>query len=463
MKKLMCLLLLLSLMPTAYADAPGTDASVAFVVTDSPGERLNLRTGPDGKYDAVGKYYAGVQVELLGEYDNGFARIRIGDTEGWADEKYLSLVSTASEMPQCVVSNNGGTGANLRTKPSKIFGKVKTLYPNGTPVQVMGLTDDGWLHVTIKGETGYILASLVNLQLSFVDKIKQEYIEPGSVYVSTGHKDTMAPVYREPDISSALVAELPSKTMVIITTYAENGWAHIWMGRIEGWMQTAFLDSLDSDPVNGAKAIACLADESGGCPVYTEAETGEAILVEPAGTIFHVSAVVPRGWVYGWTEHVSQSGFVRAENLSQPLYTGDRMYVMNPDEGDRLNLRTAPLKSAEALAKFWNGMEVWVTAYNADHSWAKVVAGDLQGWMDMSYLTYEDYAERRSPVSVRITKQVKAQAAPMENSWSPMKLDVDTLVHVLGITKDGWVYVACDQNTGWVKQECIEQIPAITW
>lgn len=463
MKKLLCLLLLLSFIPVAHADAPSTDASVAFVVTDSPGERLNLRKGPDSKYDAVGKYYAGVQVELLGEYDNGFARIRIGDTEGWAAEKYLSFDSPASEMPQCVVSNKGGTGANLRAKPSKIFGKVKTLYPNGTPVQVMGVTDDGWLHVTIKGETGYILASLVNLQLSFVDKMKQEYVEPGSAYVSTGHKDTMAPVYRAPDTSSALVAELPSKAMVIITTYAENGWANIWMGRIEGWMQTAFLDSLESDPVDGLKEIVCLADESGGCPVYTEAETGEIILVEPVGTVFHVNAVVPRGWVYGWTERVTQSGFVRAENLSQPLYTGDRMYVTNPDAEDRLNLRTAPSKSAESLAKFWNGTEVWVTAYNADHSWAKVVAGDLQGWMDMSYLTYEDDAERSSPVRVRVTRRTEAQAAPQENSWSPMTLDDGILVYVLGITKDGWVYVACDQNTGWVKHDCVEQTPAIAW
>ena len=70
MKKLLCALLLLSLLLTccaALADggalAPG---SIAYVNNPNPTDRLNLRTKPSAQSVSLGKYYNGTWVTVLG-------------------------------------------------------------------------------------------------------------------------------------------------------------------------------------------------------------------------------------------------------------------------------------------------------------------------------------------------------------------------------------------------------------
>lgn len=448
MKKLLLLFLLLVMVVPALADAPLENDMTAYVITDVPGERLNLRTTPSVTAGSRGKYYAGVQVERLGESNNGFSLVRIGETEGWMKESFLSGTKLTDEIPTCNVSNSKGTGANLRTKANKVTGKVIRLFPNGTTVKVLGVLDSGWLHVEVEGYIGFMQDDLVNLKLSFADKVVQEYTEPGSMYISTGHKDTHATVYAQPDQQSEAVAEFFSGSMVIVQRFAEDGWAYIWDGSVEGWLQSAFLVPITDKPVVGILDAAMVsADGSVMAGIYSKPETGAVIHYDPDGTIFHVKALLPRGWAYGWSDDVPQGGFIRAENMLEPRYMTDWMYVINDDPAHRLNLRAEPSRKAESLAKFGNGMRVMVTAYNADRSWAKVVAGDLTGWMDMSYLTYEYYDAELT--KIKVIRQVESVASPEGKSWSPGTLQTGTMVSILGVHSDGWVYVGFEDSFGW--------------
>ncbi len=65
--------------------APDTQPSKATVT----GGRLALRDEPDGK--RTGWLKDGQAVEVLGER-NGWARVRAGDTDGWADAAFLEAL-----------------------------------------------------------------------------------------------------------------------------------------------------------------------------------------------------------------------------------------------------------------------------------------------------------------------------------------------------------------------------------
>lgn len=71
-----------------------------------------------------------------------------------------------STPPRQDGASQGYTGANLRVHPST-QSALLTLIPNGTSVQtapdpVQGVQEQWWYKVTYKGQTGYILSTLLN-------------------------------------------------------------------------------------------------------------------------------------------------------------------------------------------------------------------------------------------------------------------------------------------------------------
>lgn len=140
------------------------------VVNPQPGERLNLRNKPSEQSPSLGKYYTGVIVQNFHQDQNGFARVVVGTQVGFMDKRYLADFDPAedfpSEMPAAVVENPHGTGGNLRRSPSAGSKKLR-LCPNGTELTVLGVTPNGWCHVMVQGETGFIMADKLSPEFSF--------------------------------------------------------------------------------------------------------------------------------------------------------------------------------------------------------------------------------------------------------------------------------------------------------
>ena len=65
--------------------------------------------------------------------------------------------------------------------------------------------------------------------------------------------------------------------------------------------------------------------------------------------------------------------------------------VSNPDQTDRLNLRTEPSEDAISLGKYYNGVAVCV--YSVKNGWAKVDIQGREGYMKDAFLAYGAYED----------------------------------------------------------------------
>ena len=137
----------------------------AAVNNPNPADRLHLRTESRASAASLGKYYNGVQVEVLEYLANDWVKVRIGDTMGYMLGTFLAFgddrhgVNLAT--PVMTISNpNPADRLNLRKTPSD---KSESLgkYANGTTVEVLGI-GIGWMHVRLgENEIGYMMAKFL--------------------------------------------------------------------------------------------------------------------------------------------------------------------------------------------------------------------------------------------------------------------------------------------------------------
>lgn len=469
MKKLLCLLLsVLLILPTMTALAG--DFGEMYVITDSPGERLNLRKSPSGKSESLGKYYAGVKVTMLGEADNGFEKVMIGGVTGWMDRDFLATTQETYEAVCCNVSNRDGSGANLRTKPSKLTGRVIQLCPNGQSVQILGVTDSGWVHVQLAdGATGYMQADLLSVLVSFVDKMKVEKNEPGTMMINTGSAQSHVPVYAGPYESNQVLGELYSGGNLIVSRFAENGWSYIWAGHLgNGWIRTEYLVPWGTKVKDYRKAYPCGSVGGDDPAFYVRTEQGveRMATVQPGETVY-ISGITADGWVIGYADSYKNGGLMHMGHFGAQLWSEENlphMTVVNPNPYDRLNLRATFSTSAESMGKFYNGTQVTVMAYNDDRSWAQVWVGGQQGWMDMSYLTADSAGVPCAGVTARLDRETVLYYTPNASGGSYGTLPEKTTVTVLGLNAKGMCYVSLGEETnGWLDMNALDVASELSW
>ena len=123
-------------------------------------DRVHLRAAPSTSADSLGLYFTGTGLTAL-EQSGSWSRVRICAEEGWIMTKYLTGTYIAPQGPWYQVDNPSSTWVNLRMEPS-MNALVAMCPENGTRVQVLGETADGWYYVDCQGVKGYILASLLS-------------------------------------------------------------------------------------------------------------------------------------------------------------------------------------------------------------------------------------------------------------------------------------------------------------
>lgn len=134
----------------------------AWIYSEDPALRLNLREQPDKGSRSLGKYYSGVHVVRLNPEKpaEGWTKVIIEGVSGWVQSQYLDFVSNYNGRewlpPIGVVQGVNSKGLNLRAEPS---GEAEVLgaYPKGTRVEILGVTG-AWGHVRLRdGSTGYMM------------------------------------------------------------------------------------------------------------------------------------------------------------------------------------------------------------------------------------------------------------------------------------------------------------------
>lgn len=150
MKRLLSILLVLLLcVPAAVAESP------VFYIDGRNADRVHLRAEPSTGADSMGLYYTGTEV-LIVAYEDDWAWVMVGDEDGYIMLEYLTLEYTSRCGPSMIVDNPDSTWVNLRMAPS-MQGMVAMRPENGTLVQVLGETKDGWSYVDCEGVKGYMV------------------------------------------------------------------------------------------------------------------------------------------------------------------------------------------------------------------------------------------------------------------------------------------------------------------
>lgn len=141
--------------------------TIAQVNNPDPNDRLNLRAKKSVHSKSLGKYYNGCIVAVLDKGNDGWSKVRIGNLDGYMKNEFLDFEfpteKRTEELPKVSVRNAKGESANLR-REATTNADIIALYPNGTKVQVLGVTET-WYHVQIDGETGFIMAGYLDRQL----------------------------------------------------------------------------------------------------------------------------------------------------------------------------------------------------------------------------------------------------------------------------------------------------------
>lgn len=137
---------------------PWAYAKVTNLTADDP--LLNVRSGPGVEHDVIRQLAQGNEVDVIEEYENGWAKINIVGQQGYVNVHYLDITDrekteTKEEYRVWVgkACNLGGSRLNVRTGPGTSYGLLPE-WPKlaeGNLVSVIG-ESNGWYQVRIAGK-----------------------------------------------------------------------------------------------------------------------------------------------------------------------------------------------------------------------------------------------------------------------------------------------------------------------
>lgn len=226
----------------------------AVVNNPNPKDRLNLRESVPANGTAtglsIGKYYNGVEVETLPyPYNNNWLSVRIGNISGFMQKQYLTFQSTGnvqSAIPIVKVNNpKASDRLNLRETASD---KAKSLgkYSNGTWVEVLGVMSNGWYHVRVDGQMGFMMAKYLTSLDGSSEKNDGGNVGVIAVVNNPNPKDRLNLRESIPPDGSATGYSLGKyyngvKVEVVSYLSDKKGWVFVRIGNMYGFMQEKYL------------------------------------------------------------------------------------------------------------------------------------------------------------------------------------------------------------------------------
>lgn len=417
MKRVLALLALLCLL------APCALCEWAAVRNDRAGDRLNLRARPSAEAGSYGKYYSGVQVQVLERNaGNGFSYVRIGagngigDIEGYMKTSYLAFGSDAGnvrdERPYVTLRAPGGGSVSLRNwQDSSSLGRLKS----GTGVTVLGV-GTRYLHVISGNAAGFVPVDTATPRLYF----------SGNSGSGAGQAvPDPVPAYGQYPLGTAGIDgtdRLPYCYRLLLPGQA--------------WCVAQGTAGVYADRTLAGAPVASLG--------YAQEVVVEEIDEARGSALVSFTAGGSRN--RGWTE-------------SRMLFSwGDpsRCCVVVTDAaGGRLNLRSSAGKGSGSLGKYYAGTIVQRTG-REENGYVSVRIGHMEGWMDRRYLRSGLYAQGQEPP----VTMLRAGSAAVRKQPSRRSEEIQTAfqgdsVTVLGIRADDWVQVMFENEIGFIEKDAL--------
>lgn len=136
---------------------------------------------------------------------------------------------------------------------------------------------------------------------------------------------------------------------------------------------------------------------------------------------------------------------------------GTAAWIVNLQEGYRLNLREAPSATAVSLGKYYTGTPLILTG-QANNGYVHVLLGGLVlGWLDSRFITTDPTAFVPELPIVAIANQggTILRAGPGTDQNRLSRYPFGTAVTVLGICADGWYHVTVNDRGGYMHESML--------
>ena len=132
---------------------PWAYARVTNLTADDP--LLNVRTGPGTEYGVIRQLAQGNEVDVIEEYENGWAKINIVGQKGYVNARYLEITDRGSSVQTATVVNCAAL--NVRKTPN---GAVSATIHKGDTVQIIGSGKDSdgdtWTKIQCGKISGFV-------------------------------------------------------------------------------------------------------------------------------------------------------------------------------------------------------------------------------------------------------------------------------------------------------------------
>ena len=479
---LLALAILCAALPmAALADGMTRSAVVLNPVVE---ERLHLRTSPSKNAESLGKYYNGVEVEILDYVNTSWAYVRIDTLTGYMQTKYLSTVLDSEQvdaMPRYISTSSAW---ELYSMPNR--SSAYTTYGKNEIVRLLGFSEDWW-HVEIeRKEDDYLNVA----RTGFIPAVNS--LQPTSGAYGAGYRTAVVKNPNEanrlnlrvsPTKDSTSLGRYYNGTTVVLLDDMPGSWWHVSIGGLEGYMDGSFLDtSANQYKVKDARPTLTIGDNntimysgqsvnsirmmslSKGAQVTVLGFTADwcHILVgSQTGFIRNYSADGPQDTQYARPKPVWQDANAKLPTVEFPVDYGPDAkvaVVKNARSTDRLHLRTKPDKNAESIGRYYNGVKVLLLGETSG-DFTKVSVCGFEGWMLTEFLeTSTAPQDAPAPMMPRLVVdnpnpigQLNLRAGQSTNTESIGYYPNGTEVIVLGF-RSNWahVYVVKDGKIGFM-------------
>ncbi len=117
-------------------------------------DRLNIRSAPSSQGSIVArKRYGSCGIEVVGRCRNAWCPVEDGHVKGWANRRYLDMVSPAL---YCLRQGTQQKTRTLRAYPSFTSRALTTLGSSTCDIAFLPYARDGWQKIRSRGWEGWM-------------------------------------------------------------------------------------------------------------------------------------------------------------------------------------------------------------------------------------------------------------------------------------------------------------------
>ncbi len=334
-------------------------------------QNISLYNTPTDYY-AMGTFASGARVELLGFIGDvwhvrvnnsvmGFLKNPTGSLKQLTGPWYAGGATAVISQPKST------SKLNLRQQPDS-NSRSLGLYYNGVVVRVLDENTEGWAHVRIGAQEGYMMKAYLKmdgLSGAAVNACPTMYVSRAS-----GKRLNLRPFPSSSNTTSPSLGLYDGGTVLTVIGYNDN-WYHVRIGESNiGYMMKEYVTSTYGGYDTPAPA--------------TATPTWAPVTPAPA-TATKLDNVDSNGSWKGPLGLHATTGWNIADEVDSNKNVLPYAIVVNPNPADRLHLRVWESSDASSLGKYYTGTHA-VILDTSNPTWVKVRVGNNVGFMMRKYL-----------------------------------------------------------------------------